>query len=92
MGKWQRFFVHGSYAFVRRSKKSADRAKKRAAGENRGPLGMKVKNLQRGTAAAVELGGKSHRVHQLHAIWSLNGQTATFICACQTCILCISAI
>jgi len=26
---------------------------------------MKVKNLQRGTADAVELGGKSHRVHQL---------------------------
>jgi len=30
-----------------------------------GPLIMKVKNLQRGTADAVELGGKSHHVHQL---------------------------
>lgn len=43
--------------------------KKRAAGLLQGPLIMKVKNLQRGTAAAVELGGKSHHVHQLCAIW-----------------------
>jgi hypothetical protein len=34
---------------------------------NRGPIGMKVKNLQRGTASAVELGGKSHHVHQLRS-------------------------
>jgi len=33
--------------------------KKRAAGRNQGPIGMKVKNLQRGTASAVELGGKA---------------------------------
>lgn len=26
---------------------------------NQGPIGVKVKNLQRGTAAAVELGGKA---------------------------------
>jgi hypothetical protein len=44
-------------------------AKKRAAGINQGPIGVKVKNLQRGTAAAVELGGKSHHMHQLSAIW-----------------------
>jgi hypothetical protein len=43
--------------------------KKRAAGLLQGPLIMKVKNLQRGTADAVELGGKSHHVHQLSAIW-----------------------
>jgi hypothetical protein len=43
--------------------------KKRATGSLQGPLIMKVKNLQRGTAAAVELGGKSHHVHQLSAIW-----------------------
>ena len=35
-----------------------DRPKKRAAGLLQGPIGVKVKNLQRGTAAAVELGGK----------------------------------
>ncbi len=35
------------------------RAKKRASGVNQGPIGMKVKNLQRGTANAVELGGKA---------------------------------
>jgi hypothetical protein len=34
-------------------------AKKRATGINQGPIGVKVKNLQRGTAAAVELGGKA---------------------------------
>ena len=33
-------------------------AKKRATELLRGPIGMKVKNLQRGTADAVELGGK----------------------------------
>jgi hypothetical protein len=33
--------------------------KKRATGVNQGPIGMKVKNLQRGTANAVELGGKA---------------------------------
>jgi hypothetical protein len=29
MGKWQRFFVHGSYAFVRRSKKLCKSSKKK---------------------------------------------------------------
>lgn len=33
--------------------------KKRAAGRIQGPLSVKVKNLQRGTADAVELGGKA---------------------------------
>ncbi len=51
----QCFFVHGSYAFAG----SAPKGKKRAAGVNQGPIGMKVKNLQRGTANAVELGGKA---------------------------------
>ena len=52
----QCFFVHGSYAFATAGSK---KAKKRAAGVNQGPIGMKVKNLQRGTANAVELGGKA---------------------------------
>ncbi|WP_167332650.1 hypothetical protein [Rhizobium freirei] len=51
----QCFFVHGSYAFAA---PAAEEQKKRAAGVNQGPIGMKVKNLQRGTANAVELGGK----------------------------------
>jgi len=34
-------------------------AKIRATVLNQGPIGMKVKNLQRGTANAVELGGKA---------------------------------
>ncbi|WP_112823769.1 hypothetical protein [Neorhizobium huautlense] len=33
--------------------------KKRATGSLQGPISVKVKNLQRGTAAAVELGGKA---------------------------------
>jgi hypothetical protein len=39
--------------------RSKNRQKKRATGINQGPIGMKVKNLQRGTANAVELGGKA---------------------------------
>jgi hypothetical protein len=57
------------------------KAKKRAAGENQGPIGMKVINLQRGTASAVELGGKSHHMHQLRAIWWFNGQATMINCA-----------
>ncbi|WFU00495.1 hypothetical protein QA648_09910 [Rhizobium sp. CB3171] len=34
-------------------------AKKEGHRNNQGPIGVKVKNLQRGTAAAVELGGKA---------------------------------
>lgn len=48
--------------------KSGNRPKKEGHRIAPGPLIMKVKNLQRGTADAVELGGKSHHVHQLSAI------------------------
>ena len=51
----QCFFVHGSYAFATPGAKR----QKKGPPENRGPIGMKVKNLQRGTANAVELGGKA---------------------------------
>jgi hypothetical protein len=36
-----------------------EKTKKRAIGKSEALIGMKVKNLQRGTAAAVELGGKA---------------------------------
>jgi hypothetical protein len=75
------FFVQGSYAFVHCSKFREKNTKKRAAGKNQGPIGMKAINLQRGTAAAVELGGKSHRMHQLSAIWWFNGQSTMINCA-----------
>jgi hypothetical protein len=59
--------------------------KKRAAGLLQGPLIMKVKNLQRGTADAVELGGKSHHVHQLSAIWWFFVQRTMLFYAMQAC-------
>jgi hypothetical protein len=55
--------------FQRKTNNRKIKNKKRGPPENQGPLIVKVKNLQRGTAAAVELGGKSHHVHQLCAIW-----------------------
>ncbi|OHV84299.1 hypothetical protein LCM4573_01010 [Rhizobium sp. LCM 4573] len=58
--------------------------KKRAAGSLQGPIGVKVKNLQRGTAAAVELGGKPPCAS---AVCDM-----VFFCAANNMFLCTTAM
>jgi hypothetical protein len=43
------------------------------------------KNLQRGTAAAAALGGKSRHVHQLGALCPFFDQMENIYCAMQPC-------
>ncbi len=63
---------------------SVHRDKKIGPSEYRGPLIVKVKNLQRGTADKMDLGG-SHRLHQLRAycldiMRCANKNCATHLC------------
>jgi hypothetical protein len=52
---------------------------------------VEIIDLQRGTAAAAELGGHRH-LHQLQALCLIFGQSENIYCAMQLCGHCVGLI